>query len=803
MRINSKYVSRKLATYQPFLWFVVILLTMTGLLYAQTNDFFTGSDGKGSNESISVTPNVFTNTLDDTARSYGYPNDSELQAALALGYSKTINDGNLWRRAKGFTNNPYPNPSGDFTVPGTNPTITIQANQYRTDCRDLHANKECYAITKTEFQAVITLTHTALIQSYDSNQQRLAAEAAGWTDNADWVRASALDYLPTSDDYTLYDESRSVNTYDGFCLLQTGVDSTSSVPCSTITKPRYLDSKTTANNGWSVADWTTARGLGYTNSAADQALFAEAKTTTYLAACQAEVPGSNSCTNLTRAQFVDAKAGTAALQQVANIAAGQPGNPPSTLTIALLEAAGMTDGVATTLSTTISTLQGDITNSGITTSSTTTDIDNWATRAAGFGTGITYSNVTTALTNNWAAPNYRVASGYAGWSNSSADNTIYGNCLTSTATGANVCTVSKSAWQATADLLASLNADSSGAGLSVADIQSVVSSQGGSSSLNMGSNPIHTAFVRNCIANLASVTTSNISNCAAGSGATPQAAARYGLANWDNGYTFNNNLLTDAGLSGADASFFANTNADSCFETSCAQVSTNYLASSSNTLTDSSTASAIETALDTAFDAHYTTKANAVPPVTNSNAPQGSTCATTTTSAPGLCSHQPSSHIYCTTSTSNFSINSPTYDTISYNGSAYAVSGTTYLNYVLQYRSRRTNSIIRSETRKIRIVSGGGFTNVFQVLSSNGGTCAGARTYCETTRGGTMGNFSDIVVSQVGPLDAVVYENAGTLRYARRSGGSGTSWMTTNSGCSGVSWGGGRPKVICNVPACP
>lgn len=280
----------------------------------------------------------------------------------------------------------------------------------------------------------------------------------------------------------------------------------------------YAQVQTATTNGWSIANFKTASGLGYTTSSADNTLFGQASGSTYTPHCQAEIDDSSaSCTDLTKTQFESAKSGsallgtkktkvtagtltladltelgltttalgsspadweleylmsqlgtgasvtksdwqttitaydsaTAALWKLAQIAAGESGHPTSDLTIAIIEAAGGTSGVATTVGATITQLRDDVTSSGLTTSSTGTNIDDWVTEAAGFNSSTTFATVNTAVTNGYTAANYKLAEDLAGWTTSATDATHFANCKASTNSatgGSGTCSATRATW---------------------------------------------------------------------------------------------------------------------------------------------------------------------------------------------------------------------------------------------------------------------------------------------------------------------------------------------------------------------
>ena len=331
--------------------------------------------------------------------------------------------------------------------------------------------------------------------------------------------------------------------------------------------------------------------------------------------------------------------------------------------------------------------------------------------------------------------------------------TTFNACYVSTNSdtgGANSCSVAYSTWNSLSTIETALNDNTTITAASLDDILTADNSSS-SSNLDYTNNSMHLDYMTSCIDDLSDRSIANMAACATASTAKAS-AAKYGLANFKSSYTLDNSTLSDAGLSDNNSNILGSTATNSCFDTTCASVLSTFLQSDNNTLTSSSSSSAILTALNGAFDDYYTTKAEAVTPVTNSNAPTGGSCATVTKPAPGLCSHQPSTHIYCTVHTSNFSINDPTYTQVSYDGSTSAISGTVYKNYTLKYRSRRSNTVLRTETRKFKItVSSSDQANSWQTVTRH--MCSGSPGYatnlkscCENEHNGTVATENQLKV---------------------------------------------------------
>lgn len=356
--------------------------------------------------------------------------------------------------------------------------------------------------------------------------------------------------------------------------------------------------------------------------------------------------------------------------------------------------------------------------------------------------------------------------------------------------------------------LANTAAASATAGtLTKAELDTLLTNLGVTSGVDL-TNALNLDYVEHCIAGLSTTTPTDITGCA--SGATVGGVAKYALAGstYSSSFTIDSTLLQNAGLTSSDAALLSDSGSNSCFGSSCQSVLASFLASSSNTLSASSTSAQILAALDDAFEDHYASLANAVTAVTNGNAPTVNSCSVATTNAPSLCSHQPSSHIYCTVHTGNFSINSPTYDTVSYNGNTSAIASTTYKNYVIKYKSRRSDRVLRTETRKLKIIVATADQSTAWQSMQNNSTCSNARSAC-TNAGGTVGSMTDLANnnSLFASADYVMADKSGTdysfNKYSCNNaiechslGGSNYNRRS----CSGSSFA--NLKVLCNKPVC-
>ena len=189
-----------------------------------------------------------------------------------------------------------------------------------------------------------------------------------------------------------------------------------------------------------LTDALITGGLDLTSSTIDSAIdTSNAVHLRYLEDCISGESDAITALSTCNSGFTVAKA---SLFYVSQIAAGASGYPTSALTIALLQDAGMTTGAHTNVGATLTQLRSNITSSGLTTSSTTTNIDDWVTEAAGFNSGTTYSTVTTATGNGWTLANYKSAEDYTGWTSSSAHKDAYNACVTDMTT----CNYTYSTW---------------------------------------------------------------------------------------------------------------------------------------------------------------------------------------------------------------------------------------------------------------------------------------------------------------------------------------------------------------------
>lgn len=731
-----------------------------------------------------------------TATDNNYGSDADYQTASAKGYTLSTDDGTQWTDAKS---------------PGADNSDTDSA--WNTDCdNSFSSTGGCDALSKSQFASID-----------DASTGRTAATTAGYDSYDDWQDASALNYTMSSDDATLWGEANDGSVSSAACDAEFAGKS-----CNQLTKAEFTNAK--ASNALMTAKIAkvTAETLSNQDLTDLSISFASSSLSSPVSDWQLDyletvLGTSGSTTKANWQTTIDNYSASAAskwyVYKIATSSATSGIYATGNATQALLDACGLDVsgansnlGPATNAQIAAHIRHADSDLTSLSGAPTDTQLKDFLTEAVGYADGTTYADFSTATTSNgWSAADYKTASNSTGWTNSSAHSTKYAACKSSanSTDGGSGCGMTLTEWEALA-VVESIASDDSPDYSTVTSTQFASIITAGSSAtanLDLSGNAIHLNYMRSCVDGLASKTAANIAACSTSSTATAT-AARYGLDNWTSSYTLDDDLLEDAGLTSSDADLFADSGSNSCFGKTCKQMVTDYLSSSGNTITSSSTAAQVKAALDAAFNAHYTTKANAVAAVTDANAPTGNSCATVTTAAPSLCSHQPSSHIYCTVHTSKFSINSA-YDTISYNGSTSALGATTFKNYVIKYKSRRGDNVLRTETRKLKIIkSTSSQSTAWQVMQNNS-TCSNARNAC-VNAGGTVATTSNLASnnSSLATYDYVLATSGGTdyhwNKYYCYSSDltcqtlGGSNYIRRS--CSGTSFA--NLKVLCNKPIC-
>ena len=276
------------------------------------------------------------------------------------------------------------------------------------------------------------ITTTAGFHSSQSYQDVLTATNStnDWS-IADFKAASKKSYTKAAADKLLYDDAKG-SSYTVHCRAEID-DSTAA--CTDLTKTQFNSAKTgsallatkktkAANGTLVLADLTelglTTTTLGASPTDYDLDYLMSLLDTTSSAT---KSDWQSTITN----DFTTTKASK---WKLAQIAGGNSDHPTSDLDVTILESSGMSVGAVSTLGTTIATLRSNITSSSLTASSTGTQIDDWAASAAGFASGTSFSNISTAITNGWTAANYKTARGVTStdWTNSSSDKTEFVAC---------------------------------------------------------------------------------------------------------------------------------------------------------------------------------------------------------------------------------------------------------------------------------------------------------------------------------------------------------------------------------------
>lgn len=326
----------------------------------------------------------------DAAVAANYDSNADFETAEALGYSLTPADGTTWSSAKSAN------------------------SSLETDCNDTHSG-DCDAVTKTLFVEV--------------NDGRADAIAAGYDSYSDWSDANAQGYSQNATDQAIWAEAKG-NTLTAFCEAEVPGETS----CSSLTKSQYQS----AQNGNALMEAKIAKVTAGTLTAADLSELSLDLTTSstlgsnpaqwkvdYLETVLATASGTNkSDWQTTINNFSLAAASQWYLYQIASSSDTTGIYAASNATTTLFENAGILSATITDLSVTNTEIQTDIKSAGWTTSPTTTQMHDFLTDATGFGSTITYANLTTAKSNGWTTANYQTASAL-GYTNTAADKSLW------------------------------------------------------------------------------------------------------------------------------------------------------------------------------------------------------------------------------------------------------------------------------------------------------------------------------------------------------------------------------------------
>ncbi len=326
----------------------------------------------------------------DAAVASNYDSNSDFEDAEALGYSLSPSDGTTWSEAKSAN------------------------SALETDCNDTHSG-DCDAVTKTQFVEV--------------NDGRDAAIAAGFDSYSDWSDANAQGYSQNATDQAIWAEAKA-NSLTAFCEAEVPGETN----CANLTKSQYQS----AQSGNALMEAKIAKVTAGTLTAADLTELGLDLTTNstlgsspaqwkvdYLETVLGTADGtSKSDWQTTINNFSLATASKWYLYQIASSSETTGTYAASNATTTLFENAGIQSTTITDLSVTNSEIQTDIKSAGWTTSPTTTQMQDFLTDATGFGSTITYANLTTAKGNGWTTANYQTASAL-GYTNSAADKSLW------------------------------------------------------------------------------------------------------------------------------------------------------------------------------------------------------------------------------------------------------------------------------------------------------------------------------------------------------------------------------------------
>ena len=199
--------------------------------------------------------------------------------------------------------------AGSGSYDGAAPTASWDIdNSLDGDCLAEYAKVRA-ELSPAQYQAVKTQYDAAVAANYDSN--------------ADFETAEALGYSLTATDGTTWSAAKSANS-----SLESDCNDTHSGDCDAVSKTQFVE----VNDGRAAAiaagydsysDWSDANAQGYSQNATDQAIWAEAKGNAISAACEAEVPGTTDCSNLTKSQYQSAQQGNALMAtKIAKVTAG-------------------------------------------------------------------------------------------------------------------------------------------------------------------------------------------------------------------------------------------------------------------------------------------------------------------------------------------------------------------------------------------------------------------------------------------------------------------------------------------------
>ena len=533
---------------------------------------------------------------------------------------------------------------GSSAISDSGTTIASLQNNIRSSgltSTSTGTNIDDWIVSTAGFGSTVTYAdlQTAITNGWTSANYNLASNQSGWTNSSADASAYSL-CLSSSDSFTGGANTCSITasawntTTTGFSSAKSQLSTAGSVlteaqldaiglnlPSSPSPLPSYSLTYLSAqlslrNAATNISEWQEV--IDYYN---DQT------------AARWYVGNAAASTGSNRASSVGMPPnGLASVVTVADI-------PTTSLTTAILTAAGMGANTMSQTGATLSDLQGGIRSSGLTSTSTGTNIDDWVVSTAGFGSTVTYADLQTAITNGWTSANYNLASNQSGWTNASADSNAFTSCQSSTNSstgGSGTCTMSKSNWS-TIQVAENVMG---GGSLTASDVSSILSlgSVTASADLNT-SNAVHLDYLESCVTNSANAV-SQIQTCA--QNATTAGLSRFEVGGIADG-TYGTNsltatLLTSAGaMSGSNNQTMLNGNyCGNSGNASCINVLRSAITTSS--LSGSSSSSNIDTWIKSTLRTGHEAWATST---TASNPAAQNACSSSNfvVPGPGLCDH--------------------------------------------------------------------------------------------------------------------------------------------------------------------
>jgi hypothetical protein len=569
------------------------------------------------------------------ATSNNYGSHTDFVDAGTHGYTASPADGTLWTAAK------------------------AQSGAFNTDCDNSYSSTGgCDAVSKSNYASI------------SGSSGRTAALAAGFTSYDDYLSASALGYLQSSADGSLWVQANNGSVSSAACdaefpgktcaeLSKSSFESAKasnalmtakiakvtagtltsadlltdlgiSLSSSSLTDPiaawqlDYLESILSTTSGTAKATWQTS--IDNYNAASANAWYL------WKIAASSAASGTYATSNATYTVFKAAgvDTGTTGTSAVCNVGGAV--------------AAGITCGV---LGVTNAQIAADIRNAGFSAAPTSTAMRNFLTVASGFPDGTTYADVNTATgSNSWSIADYKTATNSSGWTNSSADNTAFGSCKTSTNSstgGASSCSATNAEWTSIAATIAAA-ADSS-TDISSSDVTNILSAVSVTAhSFFDSSDTVMMGYLNNCISG-ASDAVDAVANCVSagtgGSGGITETVLRnkvtafkLGKIAASNSGSYTTSTVTQSdmvniGLASNESNIIGQNYCGTAGNSSCLSTVSSALASAS--LTANSSAGAVATWINTTMKSHFQNSVAANQSAPASPSSSGDACSSSNT----------------------------------------------------------------------------------------------------------------------------------------------------------------------------